>query len=137
MFKFMLNPEGSLAGKRSQERKGWRVELRNEMKSCPGSRVVKSCYLVVFRLGQCKVTFTGKVSLQTGGTKTVAGGAPCSTRLYQDWDAPPAAGHLQHRRWSTNLGKQGFGVVSHVICIIWQNSLCCPRPRHPPTRGPA
>lgn len=75
----MLNPEGSFAGKHSQERKGWRVELRNEMKPCPGSWVVKSCYLVVFRLRRCKVTFTRKISLQTGGTRAVAGGAPCST----------------------------------------------------------
>lgn len=74
----MLNPEGSLTGKHSQERKGWRVELRHEMKPCPGSRVVKSCYLVIFRLGRCKVTFTRKVSLRTGAIRAVAGGVPCS-----------------------------------------------------------
>ena len=48
---------GKAAGR---ERDG---ELRDEMKPCPGSRVVKSCYLVIFRLRRCKVIFTRKVSL--------------------------------------------------------------------------
>lgn len=71
--------------------KGW-----NEMKPCPGSWVVKSCYLVVFRFRGCKVTFTRKVSLGIGGTRAVTGDAPSSAGLDRSWGARPGARHLQH-----------------------------------------
>ena len=75
----MLNLEGSLAGKCNLERGGTQVKLRNEMKLCPGSQVVKSCYLVVFRLRHCKETFTRKVYFLDWGQKGCGGecrGAP-------------------------------------------------------------
>lgn len=71
LLKFMLNLEGSLPGKCNLERGEMQDKLRNEMKLCPGSQVVKSCYLVVFRLRHCtcKETFTRKVYFLDWGQK--------------------------------------------------------------------
>lgn len=81
----------------SRERRGWRVELRNEIRPCPGGRVVKSCYLVVLRLRRCKVTFTRKGFVRTG----VQGLSP-GCLVDRDWDA---RSHLP----AANLGGRGEG----------------------------
>lgn len=61
------------------------------MKLCPGGQVVKSCYLVVFRLRHCtcKETFTRKVYFLDWGQKGCGGGCRGAPHFLEPgWTVP-------------------------------------------------